>query len=300
MSGQAKFRFLFVSAFSLPKDGRFEGPKQTGQVFKKELPNFQNFSHLLEDVEWEAHEGPLAPYGDWTVENREEFAAVTPGRLRIVREACESGKYNAIILEGGGEPGFMEAREITRKYGIVVTSCAFSQFHVASMLGYKFSVIDYSDVHTVRYRDLVISHGFTDRCASIRNVGYFHPKPEYPGEPSFREGKYQAERGERSEVVDKAVAEAVDAIENDGAEVITLGCSATFWLRPFLQQRLDALGWEVPVLDGYSCAIEVAKTMLNLRVNVSGLSYPRDRPKKRARRTESSALRARSRALPPV
>jgi len=45
------------------------------------------------------------------------------------------GKYNAIITTGGIEPGFMEAREIARKYKIPVTACAFSQMHIASMLG---------------------------------------------------------------------------------------------------------------------------------------------------------------------
>jgi hypothetical protein len=63
------------------------------------------------------------------------------GRLTIVREACESGKYNGIIL-GGGEPGFFECREITREYGVVVTANALSQMCFATMLGNKFSVID--------------------------------------------------------------------------------------------------------------------------------------------------------------
>ena len=61
--------------------------------------------------------------------------------LPLVKEACESGKYNAIILLGGGEPGFLEAREIGRRYRIPVTSCAFSQMHVATMLGNKFSIL---------------------------------------------------------------------------------------------------------------------------------------------------------------
>jgi len=56
------------------------------------------------------HPGPLATYGDWPVETREEFALVAAGRLAIVREASESAKYNAIVLLGGGEPGFMLTR----------------------------------------------------------------------------------------------------------------------------------------------------------------------------------------------
>jgi Asp/Glu/hydantoin racemase len=81
-------------------------------------------------------------------------------------------------------------------------------------------------------------------------------------------------------MVETAVEEAVAAIEEDGAEVITFGCSATFWLQPFLQQRLRALGWEIPVLEGYSCAIELAKLMVDLKVDASGLTFPSDSSKK--------------------
>src|SRR3990170_1995884 len=120
-----KFRFLLIQAFHLPPTSRylhrtFEGPKEA------RLMNYDNIRPLLEDVEWELHRGPLATYGDWPVETREEFCLVAAGRLPIVREACESGKYNAIVLLGGGEPGFPEARGIARQYGVAVTACAFS------------------------------------------------------------------------------------------------------------------------------------------------------------------------------
>ena len=280
MPDQAKkFRFLLIQAFHLPQTSSylhrtFEGPKET------RLMNYDNLKHLLEDVEWDLHRGPLAPYGDWPVETREEFCLVAAGRLPIVREACESGKYNAVVLLGGGEHGFLESREIARRYGIPVTACAFSQMHVASMLGNKFSVIDLAENHNMYYYNLVVQHRFTERCASIRNVNFPLPRPPYTGEPSVREEKEQALRGEKSAMLEAAVGEAVAAIEDDGAEVITFGCSATFWMQPFLQQRLNEMGWEIPVLEGYGCAITLAKTMVGLGVDASGLTFPGDRPKK--------------------
>ncbi len=242
--------------------------------------NYDNVKHLLEDVEWDLHPGPPAPYGDWPVETREEFCLVAAGRLPIVREACESGKYNAIVLLGGGEPGFQESREIARRYGIPVTACAYSQMHVASMLGNKFSVIDLAENHNMYYYNLVVQHHFANRCASIRNINFPLPRPLYTGEPSVREEKEKALRGEKSAMLEAAVNEAVAAIEEDGAEVITFGCSATFWIQPFLQRRLDEMGWEVPVLEGYSCALTLAKAMVSLGVDASGLTFPGDRPKK--------------------
>jgi Asp/Glu/hydantoin racemase len=278
-TSEKKYRFFLVNAFSLPKDSPYlhrpvEGPKEV------RLMNYDNVKHLLADVAWDLHPGAVATYGDWPVENREEFCLAAAARLPIVRAACESGKYNAIVLLGGGEPGFPECREIARKYNIPVTACAFSQMHIATMLGNRFSVIDLSELHNMYYYDLVVQNRFAERCASIRNINFPLPRPGLGEERSLRQEKAKALNGERSEMVEAAVAEAVAAIEEDGAEVITFGCSATFWLQPFLAQRLKALGWEIPVLEGYSCAIELAKMMVNLKIDASGLKFPTDLPVK--------------------
>jgi allantoin racemase len=49
---------------------------------------------LLKGIKWDFDLGMPGPI----VENREELAQIVPGVLKLVREACESGKYNAIIL----------------------------------------------------------------------------------------------------------------------------------------------------------------------------------------------------------
>jgi len=281
---ERKYRFLLIQPFHLSEDSPYKSAPIRGNDVdmpkEERLPGYDRLKHLLEDVDWEIHVGPLAPYGNWPVENREEFCMVAAGRLPIVREACESGKYNAIILLGGGEPGFFESREIARTYHIPVTASVFSQVHIASMLGNKFSIIDLADAHNMWLYNLVVQHHFAQRCASIRNINYPLPRPGCMDERSLREEQKKAVRGERSEAVDAAVKEAVAAIEEDGAEVITLGCGGTFWLQPFIQKGLDEIGWEVPVLEGYSCAITLAKAMVDLGVDASGLLFPSDRPKK--------------------
>jgi Asp/Glu/hydantoin racemase len=274
-----KYRFLLIQAFHLPESSPHLHRPATGPR-EKLLMNYENVQHLLADVEWDLHPGPLATYGDWPVETREEFALVAAGRLPIVREACESGKYNGIVLLGGGEPGFPEAREIARAYRIPVTACAFSQMHVAAMLGNKFSVIDLAENHNMYYYDLVVRHHYAGRCASIRNINYPLPRPPHTGGSAVHLARNQALRGERSEVMEAAVREAQTAIEEDGAEVITFGCSALFWMQPLLQKRLEQIGWEIPVLEGYSCAITLAKAMVDLGVDASGLMLPGPRPKK--------------------
>ncbi len=230
------YRFLLIQPFHLPPTSEY-GLRIVEESREARLVNYDDVKQLLADVHWDLNLGPLAPYGDWPVETREEFCLVAAGRLPIVRDACESRKYNAIVLLGGGEPGFLESREIARAHGIPVTSCAFSQMHVASMLGNKFSVIDLAENHNMYYYNLVVQHRFTGRCASIRNINFPLPRPGGTNQRSLRGEQDRARRGEGSEMLEAAVTEAVAAIEEDGAEVITFGCSATFWLRPYLQAR---------------------------------------------------------------
>jgi allantoin racemase len=275
----SKYRFLLIQAFHLPSGSPYlHRPVEGGKEVR--LMNHAFVEPLLADVEWDLHPGPVAPYGDWPVENREEFCLVAAARLPIVKEACESGRYNGIVLLGGGEPGYVECREIARHHGIPVTSCAHSQMHFATLLGNKFSVIDLAESHNMYYYDLVIRHRFTERCASIRNINFPMPRPPDTGVPVVRAEREKALRGEPSAMLEAAVTEAVASIEEDGAEVITFGCSATFWMRPFVEKRLHGMGWEIPVLEGYSCAITLAKAMVDLRIDASGLMLPGDRPKK--------------------
>jgi hypothetical protein len=167
--GTAKYRFALIRSFSLPAATGHPTAKQGTK--QERLPNYEDVAPVLDGVEWDLIPGPVARYGDWAVENREEFCLVGADRLAIVRQACESGKYNAIVLLGGGEPGAAACREIAHRHGIPVSSAAFAQMHVASMLGRRFSVLDLAESHSMHWYDLVIQHEFTGRCASTSPIG---------------------------------------------------------------------------------------------------------------------------------
>jgi allantoin racemase len=275
----AKYRFLFVRAFALTHESEYrtwemDGPKENL------LMNYENLDlgRLLGDVEWDFHPGPPATYGNWPVENREEFALVAADRLAVIKQACESGKYNAIVLLGGGEPGAMACREIGKRYGIPVTSNATAQFHIAGMVGHKFSVIDMAESHSMHYYDIVVGQHMAQRCASIRNIPYPLGRPPYTDGARLAKEKTKALAGEPNQGVTDAVDAAEAAIEEDGADTIIFGCSATYWLQPFVRKGLADRGWDVPVLEGYSCAIAQAKLMVDLGLDASGLLFPPDRP----------------------
>src|SRR5579875_2403413 len=129
-------RLLLIQAYSFPGAEAAPGGKEA------RLMNYPDVAPFLAGVAWDLHPGPASLDPLAGVETREEFMLIGARRLPIVREACESGRYDAIVLLGGGDPGFLEAREIGHRYGIPVTACAHAQMHVAAMLGEKFSFLD--------------------------------------------------------------------------------------------------------------------------------------------------------------
>ena len=54
----------------------------------------------------------------------------------------------------------------------------------------------------------------------------------------------------------------------------------TFLLQPFIREGLKGQGWDVPVLEGYTASIELAKLMVSLGVNASGITYMDARPQR--------------------
>ncbi|HEV7264603.1 MAG TPA: aspartate/glutamate racemase family protein [Falsiroseomonas sp.] len=283
MTQPARYRFLLISAFSLPEGASYRMRAFRGRK-EDMLLNGARLAPMLEGVEWDVHPGAPATHGAFPVEMREEFAITGVNRLPLVREACASGRWNAIVLLGGGDPGYVEAREIGHRHGVVVTACAHAQMHAACVLGHRFSIIDISENHNLRMADLVVQYRMVNHCASIRNVEFPLPRPAHAGRVNVQDESERHARGEPSAMLDAAVNEAVSAIEEDGAESIILGCSAAYWLQQPLQERLAGIGWDIPVLEGYSAAVAQAKMLVDLGADASGLAFPKDPPPRTRRR----------------
>lgn len=274
-----KYRFLLINAFSLAPGNDFQmrsftGPKET-QIY-----NYQDVAPFLDGIDWDLHPGAPTTHGNFPVATKEAFMSVGNNRLPLVREACKSGKYNGIVLLGGGDPGYLEAREICHQHRIAVTACAHAQMHTAGLLGNKFSIVDIAETHNMQMYHLVLQYRMTERCASIRNVNFPLPSPNHPNDRPIQVEPDRTVQSGTSDMLDAAVRESIAAIEEDGADVIMIGCSAAYWLQPFLQKRLREIGWDVPVLEGFRCALSVAKTLVDLGVDASGLAFPPEHPAK--------------------
>jgi Asp/Glu/hydantoin racemase len=152
--------------------------------------------------------------------------------------------------------------------------------HIAGLLGNKFAIVDIAETHNMQMYQLTVQYRMTERCASIRNVNFPLPSPNFPDDRPIQVERDRAVQSGTSDMLDAAVKESIAAIEEDGAEVIMLGCSAAFWMQPLLEKKLHEIGWDVPVLDGARSAIAVAKMLVDLGLDASGLAFPGERPAK--------------------
>jgi allantoin racemase len=218
---------------------------------------------LMKGIQWDLDEGIPGPM----VENREELAQVVPGVLKLVREACESGKYDAIIVIGGLEPGLYAAKEIGARFDIPVVGCTSSQVGFACILGHRYTIIDTLECMAINIRQNMMFYGMNEKCASVRSI-------EWPVRAKLGNDPLEA--------VDDFVRECIEAIEKDGADVIVIGCAALIYMQPLAQTRLKELGYDVPVLHPFKCAIEMAKALVNMKVSQSKYAFPSTVPKKKS------------------
>ena len=70
------------------------------------------------------------------------------------------------------------------------------------------------------------------------------------------------------------VQKAVEAIEQDGAHVIVLGCTGLAGLDQQVQNGLREKGYDIPVIDPASIALKVAEAIVDAKLTHSKRTYP--------------------------
>ena len=197
--------------------------------------------------------------GPASVESAYDEAVAVPDVIARVREAAEEG-MDAVIINCFGDPGLDAAREVV---SIPVIGPCETSMHVAAMLGHKFSVITILDrlipelvLHAQKY-------GVGWKLASARSVDL---------------SVLDLEKG-RQQFVERMVERAAEAIDEDGAHVIVLGCTGLAGLDEQVKIGLSKAGHEVPVIDPASIALKMAEALFDARLAHSKLTYPHP-PKK--------------------
>lgn len=156
-------------------------------------------------------------------------------------------EYDGFIIACyGNHPVITAGREMLSRpvMGIMEAS-----LYLACAVGHSFSIITSEDRAVTMFQDAVRAFGLESRCASIRSTG----TPVLALEGS-----------EGSKVEELILAEARKAVEEDGAEVISLGCAGMAGLDERMKHELG-----VPVVDGVPAAIKLVEALVGCGIQTS-------------------------------
>lgn len=194
--------------------------------------------------------------GSATIESRYDEIFAVPEIVKRVKEAEQEG-VDACIVNCFADPGVRASREAVKM--LVLGPCE-SSLMVAAALCNKFSVVTVlKNVANIIEENARI-YGISDKLASVRAVeipvSELHRDNERTAKALFEEGK--------------------KALEEDGAEVIVLGCTGMTGMAERLSKELG-----VPVIDPIPTAVKFAETLISLGLSHSKISFPMPPEKKR-------------------
>jgi len=165
---------------------------------------------------------------------------------------AEEEGYDAVCLDTVSDSAMYGLRSRLR---IPVIGPGQASFHVASLLGHKFSIISMWDKWFHFYKKTLTEYGFWNKVASIRAIN------EPPDVENLFEGK-------EKEIFARLEAESRKAIEEDDADVIVLGSTTMHQAHRYLSERLP-----VPVINPGLVAYKLCEMLLELGLSHSKKAF---------------------------
>jgi len=169
--------------------------------------------------------------GPVSIESMYDEALAQPGVLEEIKKGLKDG-FDGFVLACFGDPALYAAREVS---DIPVIGIAEAAMLMACMLGNKFSIITVLKRITPMMEEVVMKYGLKSRCASVRATDLSVLELE---EDIDKTKEILLEEGRK-------------AINEDGAEVLLLGCAGMAGLDTELEKELG-----VPVIDGTVAAVK--------------------------------------------
>ena len=177
--------------------------------------------------------------GPITIESAYDEALAVPPTLELVKKANDEG-YDAVIIACFSDPGIEAAKEIS---SIPVVGIQEATLHIAAQLGYKFTILSTASKKRIphKYKE-VARYNLSGSIASVRSLEM--SVAETDAEP----GKTQKRILEVSKI----------AAEEDGAEVVILGCAGMVGYAKAVEEELGLV-----VLDPSSTALKMCEGMVD-------------------------------------
>lgn len=198
---------------------------------------------------------PAATKGPETIESIYDVAMCTPWLLEEIRTAEEEG-FDAVIIPCMGDPGLYAAREICN---IPVIGVAETCYLLAIALGHRFSIMLTTREGLGLARQMLLTYGLESFVASVRLL-------------DLRVEEIWSERKKLKEAI---IREGKAAVEEDGAEVIVMGCGFMSGMQKELEEELG-----VPVIDPWAAAMKFAEMLVSLGLSHSKKAYITPPPKR--------------------
>ena len=174
--------------------------------------------------------------GPVSIESMYDEALAQPGVLEEIKKGLKDG-FDGFILACFGDPALYAAREVS---DIPVIGIAEAAMLMACMLGNRFSILTVLKRIIPMMEEVVMKYGLKSRCASVRATDLSVLELE---EDIDKTKKILLEEGRK-------------AINEDGAEVLLLGCAGMAGLDTELEKELG-----VPVIDGTVAAVKFLEGM---------------------------------------
>lgn len=149
-----------------------------------------------------------------------------------------SDKYDGIVIGCFYDVGLREAREVSRR--AIVTAPCESSLVFASHLGNSFSILVGRRKWIPKMKENVYTYGYGHYLASMRPLGM---------------GVYDFQT-DREKTARAMMEQGAKAIEEDGAEVLILGCTIEFGFHEKMQKTLG-----VPVIDAVLAPFKLAELL---------------------------------------
>ncbi len=165
---------------------------------------------------------------------------------------AEADGYDAVIMDTVSDSGLAALRS---RLSIPVIGPGQVAFHLAGILGQKFSVITMWDKWMHFYRKSFSDYKLWDIVASVRAVN-IPPDVE------------QLFAGKEEEMYKRLTAEATAAIEQDGADIIVLGSTTMHQAAGYMAAHLPC-----PVINPGPTAVKLAELVVDLGLSHSKLAY---------------------------
>ena len=188
------------------------------------------------------------PNGPLAIESSYDEAMCAPGVLELVKKANEE-KYDAVILACFSDPALEQAREISDS---LVTGIEEISLHVAAMLGAKFTVLTMTDKRVPSKVAHVRRFKLEGSLASVRPLGMSVAEIE----------------ADEKRACAQILKVAKEAAEQDGAEVIVLGCAGMAGYADIVRSDLG-----MEVIDPSSLALKVTEALVSAGLKQSKRGY---------------------------